>query len=220
MRRQRPRSIDGVNLSATQVEQARQRVAAEGLEDRVRLIRGSATALPYPARTFDVVLALECAFHFDTREDFFHEALRVLRPGGRIALAVLVTVGAPQRGVKALLDSVRARMWQMPHANRIDAEAYCASLERAGFVDVEIDVISPDLFPPLRAAVQHALERDALRSKVHPLHRNGVSDRLYSAFFTHDRPFAPLDYVIVTAKAPALGVRRPAALPLEAEAAE
>ena len=30
------------------------------------------------------MIALESAFHFPTREDFFREAMRVLRPGGRL----------------------------------------------------------------------------------------------------------------------------------------
>ena len=47
----------------------------------------SATELPLEAGSVDKVVALESAFHFDTREQFFAEAQRVLKPGGRIATA-------------------------------------------------------------------------------------------------------------------------------------
>ena len=36
-----------------------------------------------PSASCDVVTAVECAFHFNTRELFFAEAFRALRPGAR-----------------------------------------------------------------------------------------------------------------------------------------
>lgn len=199
-----PRSIDGVNLAPAQVDRAMWRVRRAGLADRVHLREGTATALPYADSTFDVITALECAFHFDTREAFLREAARVLVPGGRLVLADLVEVSTPRSWGQRALDEVRARLWQIPRANRVDIDGYRRALERAGFADVALEVVSADVFPPLRAAVRDALRDPGVQARLHPWHRNALSEWLYVALFTHDAPFSPLDYVIVSARLPRL----------------
>ncbi|MBE9376035.1 methyltransferase domain-containing protein [Saccharopolyspora sp. HNM0983] len=64
--------------------------AAEGLADRVSVVCGDMRALPFPDASFDVVLS-SVAVH-DIRDApgraaAVREAVRVLRPGGRIAIA-------------------------------------------------------------------------------------------------------------------------------------
>ena len=89
--------VVGINITPAQVAHCRARAAAAAARN-VRFVCGSATALPQAAGTLDFVLALESAFHFETRVQFFAEAARVLRPGGTIALAVSLGLLATAAG--------------------------------------------------------------------------------------------------------------------------
>ena len=53
----------------------------------VHFVHGDACRLPFASAAFDRVLAVECIFHFPSRRQFFGEARRVLRRGGKLALS-------------------------------------------------------------------------------------------------------------------------------------
>jgi len=81
--------LAGLNIDERQLARARRQVIA--MEDnRVAFCQGDACRLPYADGSMDRVLAVECIFHFPSREDFFAEARRVLRPGGVLALSDFV----------------------------------------------------------------------------------------------------------------------------------
>ena len=66
-----PQRTVGVNLSGEQVEQARRLVAAEGLSGRVEVVTADACHTGLPDASFDVIVGVESAFHFRTRDRFF-----------------------------------------------------------------------------------------------------------------------------------------------------
>ena len=76
----------GINLDERQLLRARAEVLPSGT-NTIEFKQGDACALPLPDASFDVVLAVECIFHFPDREQFFKEAWRVLKPGGYLALS-------------------------------------------------------------------------------------------------------------------------------------
>jgi SAM-dependent methyltransferase len=77
--------VTGVDIATNLLEQAKERAAAEHLE--IRFEEGDAEALPYPDRSFDVVLSMFGAMFAPQPERVAAEILRVCRPGGLIAMA-------------------------------------------------------------------------------------------------------------------------------------
>jgi tocopherol O-methyltransferase len=80
-------TVDGVTLSAAQAERARQKARDAGLADRARFHQADALRTGYPDASFDAIWALESLMHIPDRAAFFAETLRLLRPGGVLAVA-------------------------------------------------------------------------------------------------------------------------------------
>lgn len=78
-----PRRMVAVDYAATAIRWCRKQFAAPGLE----FVTASATALPFPPRSFDVMLSVELSHCVRDKIAFLNEAARVLRPGGRLLLA-------------------------------------------------------------------------------------------------------------------------------------
>jgi len=78
-----------VDQSGNSAEATRRNAVAEGVADRVELHTGDMTALPFEDNSFDVVLS-NFAIHNISgrggREKAIGEAVRVLRPGGRLRI--------------------------------------------------------------------------------------------------------------------------------------
>jgi len=200
MERLSPRHITGLNITPMQVRLARARVRRRGMADRITLMEGSATAMPLPDACCDIVTAVECAFHFDTRADFLAEAFRVLRPGGRLVLADILRAAPEPDGLRRQLQDATwrqfAEKFAVPTANADQRAPYAAKLRAAGFDSVEVRPISKHVFPGWHQALR---EDRALFARL-PL-AGRLAYRFLLNFDAHT-VYGALDYVLATASKP------------------
>lgn len=81
--------ITGVDISENMLAVMREKVASEGLEDRVYAETGDAEALRFPDGGFDAVTCDFGVRNFEDLEKGIKEMLRVLRPGGKLVILEL-----------------------------------------------------------------------------------------------------------------------------------
>lgn len=197
-----PAHITGLNITTSQVKLARERVQERGLADRIDLREGSATAMPLPNAAFDKVVGVECAFHFDTREAFFHEAHRVLKPGGRLALADVIMADPDPRGFHRRVQRFNwnffMKKYAVPEANADTKATYADKLRAAGFANVSVRSIRHEVYPGLHAFM--ASDASMLK-RFHWLARLPYHMTLK---FKAESVYSAYDYILATAdKAPA-----------------
>ena len=81
--------LTGLNIDPRQLAAAEAETkAANG--NHIAWVEADACQLPFEDNSFDRVLAVECIFHFPSRERFLAEAARVLKPGGCLAVSDFV----------------------------------------------------------------------------------------------------------------------------------
>lgn len=127
-------TVVGVTLSASQAARATEKAKAAGLADRAGFHQLDALSTGFPAASFDVVWAVESLMHIPDRVGFFAEALRLLRPGGILAVATWSVRDGELTPAEDKLVAQILRHQVMPSFSSLEEHVRLG--EAAGFEDV------------------------------------------------------------------------------------
>ncbi|MFJ9564706.1 class I SAM-dependent methyltransferase [Streptomyces fuscichromogenes] len=142
-------AVTGVDIHPEQLERARRANAAllARAPERLGFAHGAAERLPFEDGRFDRLYSVEAAQHFRDLTAFAHEAARVLRPGGRLAVtSFFLPVGAEDAGgeLAARLESFASGL-DLAHPLAVLVDA----LGTAGLADVRTESIGDQVWPGL-----------------------------------------------------------------------
>ena len=152
-----PRNLVAVNITESQLRSGRARLD----EASATPVVADATRLPLANDSADGIISIEAAFHFPSRQHFFAEARRVLRPGGVLSMS---DVSAERSHTLSLREGVAGltnlRVWGIRRRSLMSADQIETALVDAGFVDVRVQDVSPRVFFPAIRFFRERLRTD------------------------------------------------------------
>ncbi|MGH3329663.1 MAG: methyltransferase domain-containing protein [Nocardioidaceae bacterium] len=119
--------VVGVDFTLEQLEKARRIAASAGL-DQVEFLEGPIEALPIRSASADCVISNGVINLCPDKKAVFAEAARILRPGGRLAMADIISE-------QALTDAIvcNANLWASCIGGAAQQEVYLQAIESSGF---------------------------------------------------------------------------------------
>ena len=124
----------GVDMTDEMLAVARGNQAKAAVENAT-FLKGTIEQIPLPEASVDVVIS-NCVINLAAdKRAVLREAHRVLRPGGRFAVADMVALAELPAEVKRSLDQ-----WAGCVAGTISIGEYTAALRDAGFRDIDVEV--------------------------------------------------------------------------------
>lgn len=173
----KPASMTGVDASKHQVSNAKKNQG-----DTVSFYQGAAENLPFESNSFDVIMSIEAAQHFQSMEQFYEQAYRVLMPGGRIIVTTFfATHQAAIASLKNLIPSVNNDVNKLT-----DITENINFLSKKGFINLKVTSIGNKVF--------YGFDRWTAQT---PLFETHWTREWFKAYNTQ-----LLDYYVITAQKP------------------
>jgi ubiquinone/menaquinone biosynthesis C-methylase UbiE len=101
---------------------------------RVEIREGSVSEIPFPDNTFDLAVAIETHFWWPDLPGDVREALRVVKPGGTLALISEIYRNAKTRAAKIIEDHLPSTGMKL-----LTPEEHRVLLQESGFLDVRVE---------------------------------------------------------------------------------
>lgn len=134
-----PKEIHGIDFSKAQISRAK-KVNSDIIQkhsERIFFQEGAAESIPYGPDSFEKIFSIEAIQHFENLEKFAKEAYRVLKPGGKLAVASFF--GTSDRSNKSLATMIQTIKDGIDKATPI--YQFEEILKLNGFKNVEIESI-------------------------------------------------------------------------------
>ena len=119
--------VVGIDFTLEQLENARKLATGAG-RDQVEFLEGRIESLPFPDTSVDCVISNGVINLAPDKSAVFAEAARVLHPGGRLAIADIITE-------KPLTEAIvcNADLWASCIGGAAEQETYLRAIASAGF---------------------------------------------------------------------------------------
>jgi ubiquinone/menaquinone biosynthesis C-methylase UbiE len=118
--------VIGIDFTDAQLEKARRLQGRDGFS-QVEFVEASIDKLPFEDRSFDAVISNGVINLSPVKDRVFAEVRRVLRPGGRLAIADIVSGRALKERTRRNVE-----LWAACIAGAIPRSSYLETLEAAG----------------------------------------------------------------------------------------
>jgi tocopherol O-methyltransferase len=178
--KERGAQVVGITLVESQVKDAEKTIEKEGLTDKIQFQIADYCHTHYENASFDVVWAVESQCHARNKLDFYKEAYRLLKPGGRLVIADYKRSVRPKRSSKntegvadltqclveptakidfQIIDSeILLANWllyqAMPDIDTFDEHVENAL--KAGFTNIDIQDVTPNVKQSLKNVYDHS----------------------------------------------------------------
>jgi ubiquinone/menaquinone biosynthesis C-methylase UbiE len=147
--------VVGIDFTAEQLDKARVLASEHGF-DQVELREGRIEKLPADDATFDCVISNGVINLSPEKERVFAEAARVLRPGGRLAIADIVTESQLKESIVCDAD-----LWASCIGGAAQQDAYRTAIEDAG---LRVEELQENPYKFISEQAQNASEKYGVKS--------------------------------------------------------
>ena len=135
----------GVDMTDEMLAVARANQQKSGVVNAT-FLKGTIENVPLPDAAVDVVIS-NCVINLAAdKRAVLREAFRVLRPGGRLAVADMVALGDIPPAARRALD-----LWAGCISGTIEQDEYSDALRDAGFADISFETVREQTIPDVGA---------------------------------------------------------------------
>jgi len=169
--------VYGLDMTDEMLELARKNQAKAGVTN-VEFIKGEIEDIPLPDSSVDVIIS-NCVINLSVdKPRVLSEAFRVLKPGGRFAVADIVLT-------RPIPESLRGHfaLWTGCISGALLMDEYKQYLEEAGFSDIDIEI-----FRTYSAADVDGFVSEDLRAEIGEDQIAALADSFASAFIRAVKP--------------------------------